>query len=262
MPDEPDCTVLKSRLILLTMFSSCKSAAQKLTTTIGKSPKPFFKLLMTRGGDQTLATPRPSYPINSTSPGTDAWASTAAAFAMGAFLYSTNTTYNSTSSSSPPTSPSLANDTYSSMLLSHAETLYKTAVNVTPYTGFGYSIPDIASAYNGSNYGAPLAEAALALALATNESSYYSDAYSHYQKYNLTGTTRPWTWDSRAPSLYVLFVETAIARPGLAEGAGLDANLTGWQAEAERYFDNIVNLNTSAVFLTKGKSLPRTNHTC
>lgn len=61
-----------------------------------------------------------------------------------------------------------------------------------------------------------------------------------------------WNWDSKTPAVYVLFVEAAIARPGLALGAGLDVNLTGWQTEAEGYFDKIVNNKKRRGSLTRG----------
>jgi endoglucanase len=50
----------------------------------------------------------------------------------------------------------------------------------------------------------------------------------------------------------LLFVEAALARPGLAMGAGLDVNLTGWQTEAEGYLDRIVNGEKRRGFLTRG----------
>jgi endoglucanase len=57
--------------------------------------------------------------------------------------------------------------------------------------------------------------------------------------------------------VYMLFVEAAVARPGLAAGAGLSVNLTGWQGEAERYFDRIVQGNLKNGYLTKGQLVHR-----
>lgn len=95
--------------------------------------------------------------------------------------------------------------------------------------------------------------AALSLALATNQSHYYADAYYFYQTYKLTGSQAVWNWDSRTPALYVIFVEAALARPGLAMGAGLDTNLTGWRTETEAYFDRIVTQQLKKGYLTKGE---------
>ena len=50
-----------------------------------------------------------------------------------------------------------------------------------------------------------------------------------------------------------MFVEAARARPNLAQGAGLEVNLTGWQQEAEGYFDRIVRGNLKHVYFTSGK---------
>lgn len=101
--------------------------------------------------------------------------------------------------------------------------------------------------------GDDLCLAALALALATDNSKYYLDAYNYYVEYALSGSTEVWNWDSRTPAIYVLFNEAAIARPGLAEGAGLSVNLTGWQKEAEHYFDAIIDGKLNSPYFTKSK---------
>lgn len=212
-------------------------------------------ILTDRGGDQDIPSPRTAYPVNSSAPGTDVWASAAAAFAMASFLYSPNTTYNATSSSSPPTSPSLANATYSSALLEHAVTLYRTANETSPMATFADSVPAVASAYGSSGWGESLALGALALALTTNDSAYYADAHQYYASYRLTGHNRPWNWDSHTPALYVLFAEASIARPGLAIGAGLDVNVTGWQNEAEAYFDRMLGGTMANARMTDGQWL-------
>ena len=138
-------------------------------------------------------------------------------------------------------------------------TLYRVANETTPYSTFASSIPAVSSAYGSSNWGDKLAIAALSLALATDDSTYYADAYRVYQSYALTKSNRPWNWDSRYPALYVLFAEVSVARPGLAAGAGLDANVTGWQAECENYFDKMVAGNLGDAYRTNGKSsyIPR-----
>lgn len=97
--------------------------------------------------------------------------------------------------------------------------------------------------------------AALSLALATNQSRYYADAYRWYAKYALTGTSFVYNWDSKTPAVFVLFVEAARANPGLAQGAGLAVNLTGWQNEAENYFDRVINGQTTNTYRTGGMLL-------
>lgn len=204
------------------------------------------------GGDQDIPDPRPAYPVNASSPGTDIWASTAAAFALGSLLYSSNATWNPTSSYAQASDPSLKDQALSSELLRHAETLYNVANTTTPMALYSDSVTAAASAYASSGYGDDLCLAALSLAMATNNSQYYSDAYNQYYKgFHLSGSNQAYTWDSKYPAVYTLFVEIATARPALAEGAGLDANLTGWQGEAERYFDGIVNQTIRNGYLTR-----------
>ena len=179
---------------------------------------------------------------------------------MASMLYSPNTTYSPHSSASPPSNPSLADSSYSSTLLDHAERLYRVA-NESDLSTFADSVPGAASSYGSSGYGDDVAVAALTLAIATNSSAYYADAYSAYAKYRLTGTSFVYNWDSRTPGLFVLFAEASQARPQLAQGAGLDRNVSGWQAEAENYFDRVIESQTSNTHLTAGaSSFPHVPH--
>jgi hypothetical protein len=52
-------------------------------------------------------------------------------------------------------------------------------------------------------------------------------------------------WDSKTPGLAVLFAQLANS------GASYAGNLSGWQAESERYFDTILN-GGGPSFKTKG----------
>lgn len=152
------------------------------------------------------------------------------------------------------TSASLGNASYSRTLLTHARQLYTFANNTLPLVTYQTSVPDMAAAYGSSSFGDDLCVAALSLALATNESSYYADALGHYERFRLSGSQAVMNWDSKTPAAYLLFVQAAITRPSLAAGAGVANNLTGWQAEIERYFDQIVNLDMDAGKLTNGGS--------
>lgn len=174
---------------------------------------------------------------------------------MGSMVYTPGVFLNTTSSSSPPTTPSLANATYAASLLRHATQLYAAANNTTPYSTYSDSIPEIGDAYTSSGWGDDLCLAALSLALATNRSSYYREAYTHYRNYStIPNSQGVWNWDTAVPAIYVLFVEAALARPALAVGAGLDGNLTGWRNQTEVYFDAIVNQNLKSGYLTSGES--------
>jgi endoglucanase len=95
---------------------------------------------------------------------------------------------------------------------------------------------------------------ALALALATNQSQYYAEAYNHYQTYSLAqDESFVLNWDDKTPAVFELFVEIALARPQLAEQASLTQNTTGWKTQMEGYLDKIVD-GTSRGYLTKGES--------
>ncbi|KAL1413821.1 hypothetical protein Q8F55_001605 [Vanrija albida] len=204
------------------------------------------------GGDLNIPLPRPSFPVNVTHPGTDVWTSTAAAFAMGAMAYDGGLWNTSQGALAPA---SLADTGYSATLLAHAKTLYHVANSTTKAT-FSESVPEVGDAYVSTGWNDTLAVAALTLAAATNDSAYYADAYNTYVKYNMTAYRGAWCWEGRTPALYVLFAEIASARPTLAAGAGLGTNLTGWQAEAEAYFDYIVAGNNGTGGLTPVQLAP------
>jgi endoglucanase len=105
--------------------------------------------------------------------------------------------------------------------------------------------PQAGIAYASSSYGDDLAMAALLLAWATNSGDYYSQAESYYEQYSLGGKDDVFNWDSKTPGLAVLFAQLANA------GATFVSNLSGWQAESERYFDRILN-GAGPSFKTKG----------
>nr|ODN85568.1 endoglucanase [Cryptococcus depauperatus CBS 7841] len=201
------------------------------------------------GGDQGLPTPRPAYAVNASFPGTDVWSAASFAFSIGSLLYTPGFTWATAASSS---GPSLANASYAAGLLDHAKRLYEVANKTSPKTTFYESLGKSLGAYASSGYQDDLTLSALSLAAATNDSRYYLDAYNNYVQYGLSGRQAVWNWDSQIPAIYVLFAEVAKARPGLAEGAGLDSNLTGWQKEAERFFDAVVGGNLETGHLTKG----------
>ncbi|TFY80816.1 hypothetical protein EWM64_g3196 [Hericium alpestre] len=193
------------------------------------------------GGDLGIPDPRPSYQINDTSPGTDAAAGAAAAFAACSNLYANRNL--GPAFSSPA---SLQNSSYADTLLTHAQQLYSFAVHASGgQQTYQTAVPQAGTAYASSSYGDELALAALMLAWASNSSSLYSEALGYYQQYNLGGQDAVFNWDSKTPGLAVLFAQLAVADPSLA------GNLSGWQSEAERYFDRIVN-NQGPATLTKG----------
>ncbi|KAI0033793.1 glycoside hydrolase family 9 protein [Vararia minispora EC-137] len=188
------------------------------------------------GGDENIPYPRPSYPINATKrvnfiPGTDAAASAAAAFAACSNLYAGR------SFGSAYTAPaSLQNSSYATTLLTHAQQLYAFATNSSiKQQTYQTAVPEAGTAYASSSYGDDLTIAALHLAQATNSTDMYQQGVNFYRQFSLTGSNQVFNWDSKTPGVYVLLSQLAQANSLFA------SNQSGWQAEAERYFDNIVN---------------------
>jgi len=90
--------------------------------------------------------------------------------------------------------------------------------------------------YASSLYEDDLVIAVLFLAWATNSSDYHSQAGAYYRQYSLGGKDLVFNWDSKPPGLAVLFAQIANS------GASFAGNLMAWQAESERFFDRMVNL--------------------
>ena len=97
--------------------------------------------------------------------------------------------------------------------------------------------------------------AALLLAWATNSTDYHSQAEDYYKRYSLGESNAVFNWDSKTPGLAVLFAQLANANSSFA------GNLSGWQAESERYFDRIVN-GGGPSFKTKGTSFFSSTDKC
>jgi endoglucanase len=183
------------------------------------------------GGDLDIPQSRPSYQINSTNPGTDAAAGASAAFSACSALYSQRS-FNG--KYSPPAS--LANSSYAAILLTHAQQLYSFAVNATGgQKTYQTSAPAVAVSYKSSSFRDELTIAALFLAWATNSTTLYQQAEDYYSKFGLAGGDDVFNWDSKTAGLAVLFSQIT------QSSAGIGGNLTNWQQEAERYFDDIIN---------------------
>lgn len=195
------------------------------------------------GGDLDIPTPRPSYQINDTHPGTDAAAGASAAFSACSNLYSKRTF------DGPYQPPATLNDTaYAEKLLTHAKDLYLFAINAKGgMKTYQKSVPAVADSYGSSSYTDEVTIAALLLAWATKDTTLYQQAEDYYKKFGLAGYNGVFNWDSKTPGIAVLFAQIA------QSDSPLGGNLSTWQAEAERYFDGIVN-NEGPGFLTKSLS--------
>ncbi|KAG9088252.1 hypothetical protein FRC07_012626, partial [Ceratobasidium sp. 392] len=184
------------------------------------------------GGDLDIPTPRPSYLINSTHPGTDAAASTSAAFSACSILYSGSRT---TFANSAPASLSDAN--YASTLLTHATQLHDLAAKST-FATFTSTIPAVKDVYPSSGYQDELVLSALMLGAATNSSTLISQALSWYQSAGLSGVDNVFNWDSKGPGVAIMFAQLAKAQPQLFPSS---SSLSDWQKESENYLDQIAN---------------------
>ncbi|KAF8609652.1 Six-hairpin glycosidase [Ceratobasidium sp. AG-I] len=183
------------------------------------------------GGDQNIPTPRPSYLINSTHPGTDAAASASAAFSACSILYSGSTT---TFANSAPAS--LSDTNYASTLRTHATQLYGLAAN-SSFATFTSTLPSLRNVYPSSGYQDELVLGALMLGAATNSSTLISQAISWYESANLAGSDNVFNWDSKGPGLAIMFAQLASAQSQLFPNS---YSLSHWQSEAENYFDRIL----------------------
>ncbi|KAI0771998.1 Six-hairpin glycosidase [Trametes elegans] len=204
------------------------------------------------GGDRTIPTPRPSYQINDTSPGTDAAAQASAAFAACSALYA-NRTLSATSATT-----ALANSSYASTLQRHANELYAFAIDASGgMQTYQTAVPQSGDAYASSAYTDDLAIAALFLALTnsgSNGTSYYADAVKWFYSGNLgpqlhLGDETVFNWDAKTPGVPILAAQLASSYPDVASGS--NATLEVWQSVIEGYFDGIVN-GRGRSYLTDG----------
>ena len=77
------------------------------------------------------------------------------------------------------------------------------------------------------------------LAVATNSSSYFTDASNYYASYKLSGTSVVFNWDSKIPALPVLAYQIAQNRPWLVTDGASGASF--WQSEAEKVLDSVAS---------------------
>ncbi|KAH8830739.1 glycoside hydrolase family 9 protein [Flagelloscypha sp. PMI_526] len=179
------------------------------------------------GGDQNIPQSRASYAVNASSPGTDAAAGASAAFSMCSRLYanaSLGDRYSSTSQ--------LANSTYSSTLLSHAQDLWTFATTASGgFKLYSDSVPAIREAYGSSSYEDELTLATLLLAWATNSTSLYQQAQNYYTSFKIADQGAEYGWDNKYPAIPILFTQL------YAAGFG---NLSTYRSDTERYLDNVV----------------------
>ncbi|KAL1681683.1 glycoside hydrolase family 9 protein [Schizophyllum commune] len=190
------------------------------------------------GGDENIPTPRVSYQVNASDPGTDAFAQASAAFSACSSLYS-NRTFGDTGTLS------LHNSSYANTLLDHASKLYDVAVHAQGgQRVYSDVVPEVADAYGSSGFEDELTMAALFLSWAKGDDSLFDEARDYWNEYDLGNNLRGvFNWDSKIPGLTILFAQVSNA-----SGHG---NTNDWTQSSENFLDGILD-NKNGAELTKG----------
>jgi endoglucanase len=208
------------------------------------------------GGDQNIPSPRPAYQVNRTSPGTDAFAAAAAAFAAGSFLYSggvlpANASSPGISTNSTPLA-SIKNATYATALMQRAVSMWDLATTSTPMQVYQTVVPQVNDAYPSTDYFDDLTLAGLWLAIATGNKTYADTATTFYGQMLTSPNTPnvdgklggPLNWDQKSPATALLFVQAAKYNPELG------INASRFQGDMDAYLDSLTSLKLNDVFLT------------
>lgn len=202
------------------------------------------------GGDQHIPGPRPSYSITRQNPGTDAFASCAAAFAASAYLYGERNASLPTSPSGDRLGgvPSIHNRTYSESLLRHAEGLWDLALNSSPKQVYSVASPIAGQSYPSSDYQDDVAFAGFWMALAKGDSSYADQALTYYPNGTdpFASINVALNWDRKVSAIPILATQMA------QHNASLGLNMTRFQTDAESYFDRLLDGKMTDVTQTKG----------
>ncbi|KAG0173021.1 hypothetical protein DFQ29_008135 [Apophysomyces sp. BC1021] len=163
------------------------------------------------GPDTDIPTPRPSFMVNGSSPGTDVSALTAAALASAATVFRLSSDHN-----------------YADRLVSHAEELYEFAEKAQPWQVYTDAIPEARSMYETVNYTSQLVYGALWLYRATQNQDYREKASHYFDRFNLSGLdTVPMDWSDQTGATYIL-------------GAQVDKTTNKYKHAAERYLDRLI----------------------
>lgn len=163
------------------------------------------------GPDTNIPTPRPSYMINNTSPGTDVAAVGAAAFASASYLFRNR----------------FNDSNYADTLTSHAISLYNFAETANPQQPYTTSIPAIAEFYQTNTVQNQLVWGALWLYRATGNQTYLTKASSYFDRFNLGSVDiTPMDWSDQSGGVFVL-------------GSMLDNSTQKYRTAAERYLDTL-----------------------
>ncbi|KAK9894644.1 glycoside hydrolase family 9 protein [Cystobasidium minutum MCA 4210] len=166
------------------------------------------------GGDRTIPTPRPSFSIDRGSPGTDAAAGAAAAFASGAIFYSAI----------------IGDQDYAKRLLKHAISLYYFAESA-PKLVYQKSVPAVGEWYASSDYADELVLAGLLLYRATSNIYFLQRAELYFNKYKVYESRDPVDWDSKHGLCFLLGAQL-VEQAKITSSVDWKANLAAYLKEA------------------------------
>ncbi|XP_030527371.2 endoglucanase 2-like [Rhodamnia argentea] len=133
---------------------------------------------------ETMTEKRPLTQVNTSTPGTEVAAETAAAMASASLVFKT------------------VDSTYSSTLLKHAEQLFTFADK--HQASYSLSIPEVQTYYNSTGYGDELLWAASWLYHATGDQSYLEYVVQNGNKYAKFGSPTWFCWDNKLAGTQVL----------------------------------------------------------
>ncbi|KAF9212176.1 hypothetical protein BGZ59_007140 [Podila verticillata] len=179
------------------------------------------------GPDTGIPTPRPSFFVSNTKPGTDVMADAAAAFAACSALYRDK----------------LHDTTYATTLATHATDLFRLAETALPHQVYQTVVPAASCCYPSAGYNDELAWASAWLFRLTQDVAYSAKAALYTDEINHSSVdTPPTNWDEKSSLVYILM-------HGLTQGT---ANATKWSTLARKFAEFTVNPSKPCAFTPGG----------
>ncbi|KAF9310941.1 hypothetical protein BG003_007934 [Podila horticola] len=179
------------------------------------------------GPDTGIPTPRPSFFVSSTKPGTDVTADAAAAFAACSLLYRDK----------------LHDPTYAATLATHASDLFRLAETALPHQVYQKVVPAANCCYPSAGFQDELAWGAAWMYRLTQDVAYSAKATQYTDEINHSSVdTPPANWDEKSSLVYILM-------HGLTQGT---ANETKWSRLATNYAEFTVKPSKPCAFTTGG----------
>ncbi|KAF9960432.1 hypothetical protein BGZ72_006968 [Mortierella alpina] len=183
------------------------------------------------GPDTSIPTPRPSFFVNSTRPGTDVMAETAATFIACSLLYRER----------------LNDHGYADTLQAHGEVLYHWAETAQPQQVYQKAVPAAADLYGSSSFWDELAWGAAWMYRMTKNQTYAAKASQYIVSYNQALKPNdyrlpPVGWDDKSGLVYILMAQ-------LTRGTDQGSQ---WQTLAEQFAEAMMQPATKCKFTPGG----------